>query len=156
MAGSSNAVGVSTLSPELALMLASNINVSNFVTVKLSGQSNYRIWETQMFCLLDSQALRDALMGRYYCPNDMRYQYEQLVSGWILSSVNEEVLNDLVRHFFNQPLYPCNIWLKIQSSYMPPFYERYLEGTYSNNYPFLMSHCLNETVSIRLLNLFSF
>ncbi|MFS7917518.1 hypothetical protein Hanom_Chr03g00190011 [Helianthus anomalus] len=156
MGGSSNAVGVSKLSPELKFMLASNINISNFVTVTLSGRSNYRLWEAQMGRLIDSQQLRGLIDDDYGLPDNMRGSYEQLLIGWILSSVNEKILKDLLERFHADILKASNIWMELQSSYMPPFSERHIEGTYSNNYHFLMSHCLNETVSILLLKIFSF
>ncbi|KAJ0743726.1 putative protein kinase AGC-RSK-2 family [Helianthus annuus] len=31
------------------------VNVTNFVSVRLAGRSNYRIWKAQMFCLIKSQ-----------------------------------------------------------------------------------------------------
>nr|GEY20690.1 ankyrin repeat-containing protein [Tanacetum cinerariifolium] len=43
---------------DLKFMQASNVNVFNFVSVKLSSQYNYHIWKAQMLCLMESQLMR--------------------------------------------------------------------------------------------------
>ncbi|XP_021981258.1 uncharacterized protein LOC110877436 isoform X2 [Helianthus annuus] len=80
-------------------LYASNSNVSNFVSVKLSGNTNYHIWKSQMLCLLDSNnmgGIVDATFAgpRYSEPETLR-QYDSLARGWILGSVSEDVLADV-------------------------------------------------------------
>ncbi|KAK1418416.1 hypothetical protein QVD17_27560 [Tagetes erecta] len=81
-------------------LYASNTNVSNFVSVKLSGTSNYLVWKAQMLCLLDSNNMCGIVDEAYVGPKDsgsdhtMR-QYDSLAKGWILGSVNEDVLGDV-------------------------------------------------------------
>ncbi|GKA92427.1 ankyrin repeat-containing protein [Tanacetum coccineum] len=58
MADSLKAIDASEQREELMFMLASNVNVSNFVTEKLSGPRNYAMWKAQMLCLMESQKMR--------------------------------------------------------------------------------------------------
>nr|GEV90272.1 ankyrin repeat-containing protein [Tanacetum cinerariifolium] len=77
-------------------MHASNVNVSNFVSVKLSGQSNYPIWKAQMLSLLDHLMIRDIVENRENwfksTSEDFVKKYDILLKGWILGSLDEEVL----------------------------------------------------------------
>nr|GEY24959.1 ankyrin repeat-containing protein [Tanacetum cinerariifolium] len=77
-------------------MHAANVNVSKFVSVKLSGQSNYHIWKAQMLSLLDKLMIRDIVENRQNWlkskSEDFVKKYDILLKGWILGSLNEEVL----------------------------------------------------------------
>nr|GEV86927.1 ankyrin repeat-containing protein [Tanacetum cinerariifolium] len=77
-------------------MHASNVNVSNFVLVKLSGRSNYHIWKAQMLSLLDHLMIREIVEKRqiwFKSKNEyLQKEYDILLKGWILGSLNEEVL----------------------------------------------------------------
>nr|GEU74122.1 hypothetical protein [Tanacetum cinerariifolium] len=75
MADSLKAIDVSEQREELMFMLASNVNVSNFVTEKLSGPRNYAMWKAQMLCLMESQKMR----------------------GWIFGFIKEAVLKNVVQ-----------------------------------------------------------
>ncbi|PWA93614.1 ankyrin repeat-containing domain, Gag-polypeptide of LTR copia-type [Artemisia annua] len=97
-------------------MHASNVNVSNFVSVKLSGQSNYHIWKAQMLSLLDKLMIRDFVENTKNWmkakSKDITKRYNILLKGWILGSLNEEVL----RHFD----YSANvqsIWWTLEDEY---------------------------------------
>ncbi|XP_024961345.1 uncharacterized protein LOC112501841 [Cynara cardunculus var. scolymus] len=99
---------------ELEFLYATNINVSNFVSEKLSGDSNYHVWKEQMLCLMDSQKMRDMvqdkddnqgmpLLGKVSrfaitATNLKRLdQYESLLKGWIFGSLNQDVLRTVVK-----------------------------------------------------------
>ncbi|KAI7746973.1 hypothetical protein M8C21_018815 [Ambrosia artemisiifolia] len=114
MGGSSNAFDVSTPTQDLKFMQASNINVSNFVSAKLSGHDNYKIWKAQFLCLIKSQMLLHIVDAEHPFPVDkgahMIDQYNELVKGWIFGSVNEKVLNDLVDLGTAQV-----VWMKLES-----------------------------------------
>ncbi|KAI3496117.1 hypothetical protein L1887_38467 [Cichorium endivia] len=67
-----------------------NANVSNFVSVQLSGEENYHLWETQMLCLLESYSIRSIVDDVFNHPR--KKQYDSLVKGWIFGSISEGVL----------------------------------------------------------------
>ncbi|KAI7757481.1 LOW QUALITY PROTEIN: hypothetical protein M8C21_019272 [Ambrosia artemisiifolia] len=119
IASSSNELHVSTPTHDLKFMMASNVNVSNFVSVKLSGCSNYNIWKAQMLCLIESQVLLHILNGEQLFPVDkgthMISQYDKLVKGWIFGSVNEKVLKDLIDSGTAQ-----EVWMKLESLFNLP------------------------------------
>ncbi|XP_076927540.1 uncharacterized protein LOC143591122 [Bidens hawaiensis] len=100
MAGSLSALDVSAIKEDLKYSQALSVNVSNFVSVKLSGLSNYEIWKAQMLCLIKSQALLHIIDAENHFPEDkgvhMIAQYDELVKGWIFSSMKEKVLKDFV------------------------------------------------------------
>ncbi|KAJ0800154.1 putative ankyrin repeat-containing domain, PGG domain, ankyrin repeat-containing domain superfamily [Helianthus annuus] len=119
MASSSNAPDVSRgVEGDLTYIQALNANVSNFVSVKLSSQSNYPIWKAQMLCLVDSQMLRGIIDYQFPLSGDKQYyqyHYDNLVKGWIFGSVNEKVLENLVDLRSAQ-----EVWMKLKSIYDPP------------------------------------
>ncbi|KAI3701568.1 hypothetical protein L6452_26749 [Arctium lappa] len=99
---------------ELKFLYATNVNVSNFVSEKLSGDSNYHVWKEQMLCLMDSQKMLDMVQDKYdnqgvpmfwevsrsvdTATNFKRLdQYESLLKGWILGSLNQDVLRTVVK-----------------------------------------------------------
>ncbi|KAK1407388.1 hypothetical protein QVD17_39003 [Tagetes erecta] len=101
MADSSNAP-LSALAriQDFEYLFASNANVSNFVSVKLSGTRNYFLWKVQMLCLLDSNNMCGVVDPAFAAPRDtgnpetMR-QYNSLVKGWIFGSISENMLADV-------------------------------------------------------------
>lgn len=96
MASSSNFHDASSRIQDLQYLFASNTNVSNFVSVKLSGGSNYHFWKKQMLCLIEAHDMRDLvdnhglLMKRY--DSLLMKRYDSLLKGWIFGSVCEDVL----------------------------------------------------------------
>ncbi|PWA68237.1 Ankyrin repeat-containing protein [Artemisia annua] len=80
-------------------MHASKVNVSNFVSVKLSGHSNYHIWKAQMLSLLDKLMIRDFVENTNTWlkakSKDITKRYNILLKGWILGSLDEKVLRHL-------------------------------------------------------------
>ncbi|GKE64899.1 hypothetical protein Tco_1519060 [Tanacetum coccineum] len=53
---------------DLKFMQASNVNVFNFVSVKLSSLYNYHIWKAQMLCLMESQLMRGIIDANFDRP----------------------------------------------------------------------------------------
>lgn len=96
MADSPIELAVSARIEDLKFMQASNVNVSNFISVKLSSQSNYKIWKAQMLCLMESQQMRGIVEYKFDWPGTKHTkiikQYDKLLQGWIFGSLNEEVL----------------------------------------------------------------
>ncbi|KAJ0532696.1 putative ankyrin repeat-containing domain, PGG domain, ankyrin repeat-containing domain superfamily [Helianthus annuus] len=84
---------------DLNYLYASIANVSNFVSVKLSGNNNYHVWKSQMLCLLDSNNMGGIVdpifVGPRYSSTDTVRQYDSLAKGWILGSVCEDLLVDV-------------------------------------------------------------
>ncbi|KAI7738477.1 hypothetical protein M8C21_030391, partial [Ambrosia artemisiifolia] len=125
--GSTNAPDVSATTQDLKFMMESSVNVSNFVSVKLSGHRNYKIWKAQLLCLIKSQALLHFIDAEHPFPGDngMTAQYDELVKGWIFGSVKEKVLKDLVDLGTAQ-----EVWMKLGSLFNQPTSNT--EGTSSN------------------------
>lgn len=90
MAESSRAVADNAASPDelLEYNKALNANVSNFVTVKLSGRENYELWRAQMMCLVNVYNMSDYL----WCTDEIDKRYEMLIKGWIFGSIDQGVL----------------------------------------------------------------
>ncbi|PWA93613.1 Ankyrin repeat-containing protein [Artemisia annua] len=53
-------------------LYASNVNVANFDSVKLSGHSNYHMWKAQMLSLMDKLVIRDIVENPDNCPMGRR------------------------------------------------------------------------------------
>ncbi|KAJ0886646.1 hypothetical protein HanRHA438_Chr09g0381851 [Helianthus annuus] len=104
---------------DLNYLYASIANVSNFVSVKLSGNSNYHVWKSQMLCLLNSNnmgGIIDATFaGPRYSEPETLMQYDNLARGWILGSVSEDVLEDV--HNLGSAK---AVWEKLQSICISP------------------------------------
>ncbi|KAI3701584.1 hypothetical protein L6452_26770 [Arctium lappa] len=85
---------------ERIYLCASNTNVSNFVSVKLSSNQNYHIWSTQMLCLMETHDMRGLVDAAFDGPRastpKMRKQYNSLLKGWIFGSVCQGVLGTVV------------------------------------------------------------
>ncbi|KAD4177968.1 hypothetical protein E3N88_26559 [Mikania micrantha] len=98
---------------ELAYLYASNANVSNFVSVRLSGDRNYHLWKTQMLCLLEAHDMRglvDDGPTPTYSSSKMKKKYDSLLRGWIFGSVSEDVLCVVVHHDSAKP-----VWKSLES-----------------------------------------
>ncbi|GJZ28771.1 hypothetical protein Tco_0573418 [Tanacetum coccineum] len=103
---------------ELKYLYASNVNVSNFVSVKLSGELKYHVWKTQMLCLMESQKMRGIVDAKFDGPGatsvEIMKQYDSLLRGWILGSLSEDVLSTVV-DLKSAKL----VWKKLKSIYDP-------------------------------------
>ncbi|PWA38553.1 Ankyrin repeat-containing protein [Artemisia annua] len=87
MAGSSNADADAERQLEWEYNRAYYANVSNFVTVKLSGRENYEIWYVQMLCLLEAYNMQRGFNPYDYQHNSKIFkivnQYDNLLKGWL-------------------------------------------------------------------------
>ncbi|GJZ81573.1 ankyrin repeat-containing protein [Tanacetum coccineum] len=74
------------------------VNVSNFVSVKLRGKSNYLIWKAQMDRLMRSHKMLGIVYDRDDWPGTKSEkiikQYEILLDGWLIGSLDEEIIKD--------------------------------------------------------------
>ncbi|KAM0031201.1 putative mitogen-activated protein kinase CMGC-MAPK family [Helianthus debilis subsp. tardiflorus] len=100
-AGSSNLLlSASARIQDYKYLCALNTNVSNFVSVKLSGSHNYLLWKAQMVCLLDSKNMcgivDSTFAGPSFSETEIMRQYDSLVRGWIFASVTDDVLVDVI------------------------------------------------------------
>ncbi|MFS7917535.1 putative ankyrin repeat-containing domain-containing protein [Helianthus anomalus] len=98
-------------------MQASNVNVSNFVSVKLSGRSNYDIWKVQMLVLIKSQNLLPVIINKSH---HTLAKYDTLVKGWILSTINEQrILSDLNKDIIDDDRPAKELWKELESIFDP-------------------------------------
>ncbi|XP_076908943.1 uncharacterized protein LOC143566039 [Bidens hawaiensis] len=107
-----NALDVSALREDLRYIQVSNVNVSNFVTVKLSGRSNHPIWKAQMLCLLKTQELLHIIEVEVRYPwygGHMTEKYDNLVRGWILGTMNDQLLQAFSDYYSVQ-----NFWKELE------------------------------------------
>ncbi|KAK9062927.1 hypothetical protein SSX86_020117 [Deinandra increscens subsp. villosa] len=114
---------VSTLREDLQYIQVSNVNVSNFVSVKLSGHSNYPIWKAQMLHFIESQELLYIIDDDRYTSPEYKgvhksWHYERLVLCWILGSMTENQLKNL-KEFVHIDSAKA-VWREVESLYMPP------------------------------------
>ncbi|KAI3701578.1 hypothetical protein L6452_26762 [Arctium lappa] len=103
---------------DLEYLYASNANVSNFVSVKLSGIQNYHLWKTQMFCLMETHDMCGIVDVAFDGPRassmKIMKQYDSLLKGWIFGSVRECVLGTIVNLRSAK-----DVWDKLKSFYDP-------------------------------------
>ncbi|KAJ9536767.1 hypothetical protein OSB04_un000071 [Centaurea solstitialis] len=101
---------------DLEYLYASNANVSNFVSMKLSGQENYHLWKTQMLCLMDTHDMCGLVDDAFDRPKALSIkimkQYDSLLKGWIFGSVSNGVLGTVVDLGSAKA-----VWDKLRSSY---------------------------------------
>ncbi|KAJ9550914.1 hypothetical protein OSB04_014959 [Centaurea solstitialis] len=81
-------------------LYASNVNVSNFISVKLSGINNYNLWKKQMLCLMETHNMCGIVDASFDSPRasnlKIKKQYDSLLKGWIFGSVCEDVLSTVI------------------------------------------------------------
>ncbi|MFS7920881.1 putative ankyrin repeat-containing domain-containing protein [Helianthus anomalus] len=104
---------------DLKYVQALNVNVSNFVSVKLSGQNNYNIWKVQMLGLIESQQLLQITKKEHGGGNKINGNYHNLVKGWIFSTMNDQVLKNFC--YMSNVTY---IWRKLESTFNPQNSDR--------------------------------
>ncbi|XP_071699601.1 uncharacterized protein [Rutidosis leptorrhynchoides] len=93
------------------LRASSSTNVSNFVSVKLSGNHNFLLWKAQMWCLMDAHNICGIVDDSF---TGVEKQYDSLLKGWIFGSISEEVLVNV----FNLSS-AKDVWDKLISLYDP-------------------------------------
>ncbi|KAJ9552009.1 hypothetical protein OSB04_016054 [Centaurea solstitialis] len=101
---------------DLKYLYASNVNVSNFVSIKLSGEPNYGVWKSQMLCLMETRKMRGIIDPKFDSPDatdaEIVKQYDSLLRGWIFGSLSEHVLRTVVN------LESANdVWEKLQLTF---------------------------------------
>ncbi|KAJ9536758.1 hypothetical protein OSB04_un000062 [Centaurea solstitialis] len=108
----------STRIQDLEYLYASNANVSNFVSVKLSGKENYHLWKTQMLCLMETHDMRGLVDAAFDGPRassmKIMKQYDSLLKGWIFGSVSEGALGTVVDLESAK-----DVWDNLKSIYVP-------------------------------------
>nr|XP_043630290.1 uncharacterized protein LOC122601607 [Erigeron canadensis] len=110
---------------ELRYLYASNVNISNFVSVSLVDERNYDLWKDQMLCLLASQNMRGFVDTKYKLPqiksSTIMEQYEGLVKGWIFRSLNESTHRSLDKYLQTENVWHDKehkfIWERLESLY---------------------------------------
>ncbi|GKF02463.1 hypothetical protein Tco_0029386, partial [Tanacetum coccineum] len=106
----------STRVHDLEYLYASNANVSNFVSVKLSSERNYHLWKSQMVCLMKSHNMGGIVDKSLVSPrasnNETMDQYDSLLKGWIFDSASENVLDAVV-----DLVSAKDVWDKLKSLY---------------------------------------
>ncbi|XP_024984278.1 ankyrin repeat-containing protein ITN1-like [Cynara cardunculus var. scolymus] len=95
------------------------VNVSIFISVKLSGHDNYPIWKTQMLCLLEGHDMLGFIDGTLEPPPETKPDNAQwwrrsdaLLRGWILGSLSEAVLANTIGHKTAK-----DVWVHLEASY---------------------------------------
>ncbi|KAD6454906.1 hypothetical protein E3N88_09612 [Mikania micrantha] len=92
------------------------------VTMKLSGLDTYDGWKTQMLCLLKSHDMLCFIQQN--TPHEyMHHLWERsdaLVKGWILGSLSNQTLKDLINSIPNEDFTAKDAWDMLQTVYDPP------------------------------------
>ncbi|KAJ9550899.1 hypothetical protein OSB04_014944 [Centaurea solstitialis] len=108
----------STQIPDLEYLYASNANVSNFVSVKLSDNQNYHLWKTQMLCLMETHDMRGLVDVAFDGPRassmKIMKRYDSLLKGWIFGSISQGVLGTVVDLESAK-----DVWDNLKSIYVP-------------------------------------
>lgn len=104
---------------DLEYTRASNVNVSNFVSVKLCGKSNYDMWKAQMKCLMRSHNMLGLIDEKKELPGkkntELTKRYKNLLNGWLIGALNEEIIKD--NRIFDKTA--KDIWETLKKSYDP-------------------------------------
>ncbi|PWA65528.1 Ankyrin repeat-containing protein [Artemisia annua] len=97
---------------------ASNVNVSNFVSVKLSCEHNYEIMKAQMLCLMERQQMRGIIDTEFDMPEvksvKIIRKYDSLAKGCIFGSVCEDIRRDILTYDTTQ-----DVWEIVATMYGP-------------------------------------
>ncbi|MFS8019383.1 hypothetical protein Hanom_Chr15g01403181 [Helianthus anomalus] len=114
---------VSASTQDRKYIQALNVNLSNFISVKLSGKSNYPIWKIQMLCLINSQKLLHVIHGETLGIPD---KYDTLVKGWIFSTTSEQLFKDLIymENLFDDFFFASAVWNKLANLFDLPKSDR--------------------------------
>ncbi|GER43994.1 ankyrin repeat family protein [Striga asiatica] len=92
------------------------VNVSNFVSSKLSGDSrsnNYRSWRRQLLCLIEAHDLTRFIdaMNPPSADNNVAWRTDRVVMGWILGSLDDPTLRT-VAHLVTAR----DVWAKLEKN----------------------------------------
>nr|XP_043633280.1 uncharacterized protein LOC122604452 [Erigeron canadensis] len=74
-----------------------NPHPSHFVSIKLSSQTNYKLWKKQMMCLLEYHDMLSYVHHGTINPMDQwNKSKDTLVKGWIFGTLSEDVLTTVL------------------------------------------------------------
>ncbi|CAH1448934.1 unnamed protein product [Lactuca virosa] len=119
---SSNSHVVLQVGAEYPYPYPSNLSATSFTTVKLSGRDEYRMWKTQIICLLESRGMLGFIDGTFVRPeasssssvsgkekvdelethHRLWRRSDPLVKGWILGSLSKPTLGYVLDHLHQQ------------------------------------------------------
>ncbi|CAH1448935.1 unnamed protein product [Lactuca virosa] len=126
----------------------SHVYTPSFVSLKLNGRDEYRIWKTQMICLLESHVMVGFIDGRFVRPDEdssssvlgkekvgdhqthhgLWRKSDALVKGWILGSLSKEtlgyVVNRLTGKCHHSDFSAKDVWDELQNMYGPPVFPQ--------------------------------
>nr|XP_043636745.1 uncharacterized protein LOC122607771 isoform X2 [Erigeron canadensis] len=90
------------------------IPISNFVSIKLSGETNYDLWKKQMMCLLEYHDMVYFIDGTMRNPmhDEWNKWKDTLVKGWIFGTLSEDVLATVL-DLHNA----YRVWEKLKNNY---------------------------------------
>ncbi|KAJ9558173.1 hypothetical protein OSB04_012787 [Centaurea solstitialis] len=105
----------------------SHVNAASFLSIKLSGVTNYRPWQEQMMCLVESHDMLCFINGTLEKPHENNIDHSKkkaknkewkrsdtLVKGWIFGSLSEDVMDVVVGLHT-----ACDVWKKLKTTYSP-------------------------------------
>ncbi|CAA0810959.1 Ankyrin repeat family protein [Striga hermonthica] len=98
--------GSSQLAASNMVTILSTVNVANFVSSKLSGKNNYKLWKQQILCLIEANDLLPYIYSPH--PEDGDRRTGRVVLGWILGSLADAV-HKKVAHLTNAR----NVWMEL-------------------------------------------
>ncbi|XP_042752260.1 ankyrin repeat-containing protein NPR4 isoform X2 [Lactuca sativa] len=127
----------------------SHVYTPSFVSLKLNGRDEYRIWKTQMICLLESHVMLGFIDGRFVRPDEassssnvsgkekvgdhqthhgLWRKSDALVKGWILGSLSKETLGYVVNRLtgisHHDDFSAKDVWDELQTMYGPPVFPQ--------------------------------
>ncbi|KAI3518270.1 hypothetical protein L1887_06805 [Cichorium endivia] len=107
----------------------SHVCAPNFVTFKLSGKDEYRIWKTQMLCLIESHCMLGFIDGTFVTPQTSDHHLlehwrrsDALIKGWILGSLSNETLMSVLDRVAEKPIQETpakRLWDELATIYNP-------------------------------------
>ncbi|GJR30227.1 ankyrin repeat-containing domain-containing LTR copia-type protein [Tanacetum coccineum] len=79
-------------SPSPAPPYPHTVNITNFISVKLTGHENYHIWKTQFLCLFEAHDMLSFINDDMGEDSHAWRRTDVLLRGWMLCSLSEDVL----------------------------------------------------------------
>ncbi|XP_076913641.1 uncharacterized protein LOC143572335 [Bidens hawaiensis] len=96
-----------------------HVNPSGFVSIKLSGKTNYDRWREQMMCLIQSHDMQGFIDGRFRTPSEAKYEAwkrsDSLVKRWMFGLLTEGVMDTVVGLHT-----AMGVWNKLNNTYSTP------------------------------------
>ncbi|XP_071728395.1 UPF0481 protein At3g47200-like [Rutidosis leptorrhynchoides] len=124
---------------------SSHVNAPSAVTVKLTGKDKYKVWKTQMLCLLMSHNMVGFINGKFLNPEgtvkkkagDMEawVRSDALVKSWIYGTISQEAAMNVVDHLSSKlptaDFTAKDVWDELQRIYDPQIIVKAAEITSS-------------------------